>query len=494
MQHDPHVPVRERWARFRLQVIGPLLAAPPEPGDLQEALRELAAQVYRHPLRPAESMRVGFSTLERWYYQAKDAPDPLAALARKVRSDAGRRTALTPALAAALEAQYAAYPRWTVQLHYDNLAAECVEHPEWGRLPSYQTVRRTMREKGWARRREPLRASVGQHRAARRRETREIRSYEASHVHGLWHLDFHQASCKVLDASGAWHTPVALAVLDDRSRVCCHLQWYRAETAQCLIHALTQAIAKRGLPRALMTDNGAAMLAEETRQGLARLGVAHETTLPYSAYQNGKQEVFWAQLEGRLLELLRGVEPLRLGFLNTTTQAWVEQDYHRRVHSELGTTPLERLLAGPSVSRPAPELDALRVAFTRQVTRTQRRSDATVVIDGVRFEVPSRFRHLTQLTLRYPAWDRSRMLLIDPDRGTPLAQLLPLDKAQNASGQRRALEPLATPASPAPATGTPLPALVRRWLADYAATGLPPAYLPTEDEQDQPGEEDGHDG
>jgi hypothetical protein len=27
------------------------------------------------------------------------------------------------------------------------------------------------------------------------------------------------------------------------------------------------------------------MLAAETREGLARLGILHETTLPYSAYQ-----------------------------------------------------------------------------------------------------------------------------------------------------------------------------------------------------------------
>jgi transposase InsO family protein len=38
---------------------------------------------------------------------------------------------------------------------------------------------------------------------------------------------------------------------------------------------------KRGLPRALMTDNGAAMLAEEVSAGLAHLGVVHRTTLPY---------------------------------------------------------------------------------------------------------------------------------------------------------------------------------------------------------------------
>ena len=109
---------------------------------------------------------------------------------------------------------------------------------------------------------------------------------------------------------------MALAILDDHSRLCCHLQLYLAETAECLVHGLKQAFMKRGLPRALMTDNGAAMLAEETRRGLQRLAIEHETTLPYSPYQNGKQEVFWAQLESRLLELLRGVENLKLAFVN----------------------------------------------------------------------------------------------------------------------------------------------------------------------------------
>jgi len=87
-----------------------------------------------------------------------------------------------------------------------------------------------------------------------------------------------------------------LGVIDDHSRLACHLQWYLDETAASLIHGLSQAFMKRGLPRALMTDNGAAMLAEETTGGLARLGILHQTTLPYSPYQNAKQEAFWAAL------------------------------------------------------------------------------------------------------------------------------------------------------------------------------------------------------
>lgn len=488
---DTTVARTERWARFRFSVIGGLLASPPEGGDLQEALRELADRTYQHPVRPGDRLRLGFSTLERWYYQAKDTPDPISALGRKLRADIGRVWALAPALQAVLEAQYQRHPRWTVQLHYDNLAAVVATRPDLGVLPSYQTVRRRMREQGWVRRREPAQPTAGQQRAATRRATHEIRSFEASHVHALWHLDFHQARVKVLDAAGRWHTPVVLAILDDRSRLCCHLQCYLAETAECLVHGLTQALLKRGLPRALMTDNGAAMLAEETREGLIRLGILQEMTLPYSAYQNGKQEVFWAQLEGRLLELLRGVTPLRLAFLNQAAQAWVEQDYHRRVHRELGATPLDRLLAGPDVSRPAPAMEVLRLAFARQVTRTQRRSDGTVVVAGVRYEVPSRFRTLATCTLRAPGWDQSELVLLDPSAGTPLARLRPQDKAGNASGARRALEPVAAAAlAPPPSPEDPLPALLRQWLADYAATGLPPAYLPKDDVLG----EDRHDG
>ena len=38
---DP--PKRDRWARLRFSVIGPLMASPPEPGRLRDALLILAA-------------------------------------------------------------------------------------------------------------------------------------------------------------------------------------------------------------------------------------------------------------------------------------------------------------------------------------------------------------------------------------------------------------------------------------------------------------------
>jgi len=304
-----------------------------------------------------------------------------------------------------------------------------------------------------------------------------------AHVHGLWHLDFHHGARKVLTAQGQWVTPLLLGVLDDRSRLCCHAQWYLAETAEMLVHGLSQAIMKRGLPRALLSDNGSAMIAGETRQGLARLGIVHHTTLPRSPYQNGKQENFWTQIEGRLMAMLEGVKDLTLALLNESTQAWVELEYHRNEHGETGQTPIERLLAGPTLGRPSPAAQALRRAFVVEEQRRQRHSDGTISVKSVRFEIPNRYRHLVRLTVRYASWDLRRVLLVDARTDTVLCPLYPLDKTANADARRRALDPVdgvpPTALAPLPSSGD-MAEILRQMLAEYAATGLPPAYLPTE--------------
>jgi len=467
----------ERWARLRFSIVGPLLAAPPASGELRAEIERLAAKEWRHPLND-KPVRFGFSTIERWYHQARHAQnDPVGALCRKIRRDAGRQGAIPEAIRQKIHELHREHPNWTYQLHYDNLAAMVAAARDLGVLASYSTVRRFMVVQGLLRRRRlSSRTTAGAQRAEKRLAQREVRSFEVEHVHGLWHLDFHHCSRKVLLPAGEWSTPLAIGILDDRSRLACHVQWYLAETAENLVHGLSQAFQKRGLPRSLMTDNGPAMTASETTQGLHRLGIVHHQTLPYSPYQNAKQETFWAQLEGRLLAMLEGVEALTLDLLNEATQAWVEMEYQRRVHSETGQTPLERLLQGPDVGRPSPDSATLRLAFTTELRRTQRRSDGTVTLTGRRFEIPARYRPLQRLCLRYASWDLTHVHLADERTGQLLCRLWPLDKARNADGRRRALPPVSV-AEQAPRSSGMAP-LLRQLMADYAATGLPPAYLP----------------
>ncbi|MEN8183976.1 MAG: DDE-type integrase/transposase/recombinase [Myxococcota bacterium] len=478
----------DAWASLRFAIVGPLLACPPgERGALRRALADLAQKSWCHPIT-GEPVQFAASTIERWYYRARSAPrDPVGALRNRVRRDVGTQASLSPLLRQALQRQYDDHPSWTVQLHYDNLEQLARRESALGPLPSYPTLLRYMKSQGLTRRpRLPRHPTAGQVLSRERLERREVRSFETEHVHALWHLDYHEASRKVLTREGRWIRPQMLGVLDDHSRLACHVQWYRSECAESLAHGLSQAIQKRGLPRSLMTDNGGAMLAEETTQGLARLGIVHVTTLPYSAYQNAKQEHFWLNVEHRLLAMLENEDELTLETLNDATQAWVEGDYNQRPHRELGTSPLRRSLDAPDVGREAPDSEALRRAFRREVTRRQRQSDGTVSLEAVRFEVPSRYRQLQTLHLRYARWDLRSVELVDPHTGAPLCPLYPLDKARNADGARRHLEPKGEVTPAAPTRTAPTPPLLRALIEDYAATGQPPAYLPEPDPEDTP--------
>jgi hypothetical protein len=437
----------EAWASLRFAIVGPLLASPPrERGELRRALEELARRSWSHPLT-GEPVRFAASTIERWYYRARSAPrDPVAALRNRVRRDVGSQASLSPLLRQAVQRQYEDHPSWTVQLHYDNLEQLVLREPALGPLPSYATLLRYMKRQGLVRRRRlPRHPTAGQLLAHERLEQREVRSYEAEYVHGLWHLDYHEASRKVLTREGRWLRPQMFSVLDDHSRLACHVQWYRSECAESTAHGLAQAIQKRGLPRALMTDNGGAMLADEIAGGLARLGIVHATV-------------------------------------------WVEGDYNQRLHRELGTSPLRRYLDAPDVGREAPDSETLRRAFRREVTRTQRKSDGTVSLEGVRFELPSRYRQLERLTLRYARWDLRSVEFVDPHTGDPLCPLFPLDKTRNAEADRRQLDDAIDSEPASPTSPSETPPLLRALIEDYAATGQPPAYLP--EPHDDPDPED----
>ncbi len=470
--------IHQRWAHFRLSVVGHLLAAPPTRGELRSTLRQLAERTWTHPISGAP-IRFRFSTLERWLYQARGAgQDPVAALRRKLRSDRGLQPAMTERLKPLLLAQYREHPRWSAQLHIDNLAAQVEQQPDLGPMSSASTLRRFMKKNGLYRRRRLSSKNTAGARAAQARfEEREVRSFEAEYVQGVWHLDYHVCSQQIVTAAGEWVTPVLMGILDDRSRLACHVQWYLEETAENLVHALCQAFLKRRLPRLLVMDNGGPMVAAETQEGLARLGILVQHTLPYSPYQNAKQEIFWAQVEGRLMAMLEHTAELTLALLNEATQAWVEMEYQRKRHTEIGQSPLARYLQGPEVGRDSPDPEALRLAFGMQVKRKSRRSDGTFSLEGRRFEIPSRYRTLEQITVRYARWDLSFVHGVDPATDTILCRLFPLDKTRNADGRRRKVTPGPnTLESSPPASGDMAP-LLRKLLADYAVTGLPPAYL-----------------
>ena len=466
------------WAEFRFGVIGSLLSSPPGPGELRSRLRELAGAEWKHPVS-GEKFKISLPTVERWYYfSLKKSKDPVGALRRKLRKDSGTTRHLTSEIKTWLQDNYQTHPSWSAQLHCDNIQVWLETNPSSGMSPSYSTVLRYMRSRGWdrkARVRSPN--SPGRLAAQHRLESREVRSYEVEYVGGLWHLDFHHASRQLRTERGELATPLALCVIDDHSRLCCHLQWYWHEDTRSLVHGFIQAIQKRGLPRSLLSDNGSAMTSQEFKEGCMRLGIELENTLPYSPYQNGKQESLWGNLEGRMMAMLEGKRDLSLAELNTVSQAWVEREYNRAIHSETKASPVDRWLNNKSVMRPSPDGSTLALLFRRDETRTQRRSDGTISILGKRFEVPNAYRTLPKVVIRYAEWNLREVHLVDPRTQATLAPIYPLDRKKNAEGLRRNLGNSVVGESAHKDVQFEMPPLLQKLIAEHAASGLPPAYI-----------------
>ena len=112
MHEDRSASPAERWAHFRFSVIGPLLSAPPEPGQLRADLAQLAAKRYRHPITGA-GVCFGLSTVERWYYAARDVADPLGELRNRVRKDAGEHPSVGLLLRDLIRTQHREHPSWS---------------------------------------------------------------------------------------------------------------------------------------------------------------------------------------------------------------------------------------------------------------------------------------------------------------------------------------------------------------------------------------------
>src|SRR5471030_3292165 len=112
---------QDLWARFRFSVVGPLLSSPPENGTLRESLIALSKKQWNHPIT-GRWVIFTFSTIERWFYQARKENNPITALRTKRREDAGQSRQLSAPLKQVIQVQYRQHPSWSYQLHLDNLA------------------------------------------------------------------------------------------------------------------------------------------------------------------------------------------------------------------------------------------------------------------------------------------------------------------------------------------------------------------------------------
>jgi putative transposase len=179
------------------------------------------------------------------------------------------------------------------------------------------------------------------------------------------------------------------AFLDDHSRAIVGHRWGFAEDTVRLAAALRPALASRGVPDGVYVDNGSAFVDAWLLRACAKLGIKLIHSTPGRPQGRGKIERFFRTVRDQFLVEISGeidadtpVEPTNanhgggrhrvgdLGELNRLFTAWVEQVYHRRVHSETDMAPLARWSAGGPFPLPSP--DAPRRSSGKPTARSPR--------------------------------------------------------------------------------------------------------------------------
>lgn len=375
-------------ALFRYGLIAHLLFDPLAAGQLEGALREIAAKSYAIPY--SKRVRVGIATLRRYLQLYQQSG--FEALRPQARADKRRPRAFPPGMVEKAIALREEQPARTTAMIVNILKQD--QSLKFEQPLNVHTLTTHLRLHGKTRR---LLASSG----------RIYKRFEREHSGSLWQGDM-MFGPWLPDPSqpGKKRRAHLFCFIDDHSRLVPYAEFFFDEALPRLERVLKVGILRRGVPKAIYVDNGKVYSALQFGAACASLGIQKIHAAPYSPEGKGKIERFFETTRLQFMPEVEVSEISTLSELNESFWAWLECVYHRAVHRETEQTPLERYQQGLDTVRSAdPEI--LRKAFLWRETRKVRK-DGCIELQGNRYQVGP---HLVgrKLELRFDPFDLSRM-------------------------------------------------------------------------------------
>lgn len=333
------------------------------------------------------------STLEGWYYLLRN--QGFAALHRQPRKDKGSRKALSPEACQALREWRQKYPQLTIKVLVRQLTEQGTLLAGTFSLPSVYRFLAAHHLDARSLKHNPLPPQSG-----------PTKAFECALANQLWMTDMMFGPTLKLADGQVLHTRL-FGFLDDCSRLVPHAQYYEGEKLCWFLDCYRQALARRGFPEKLYTDQGKIFTSYHLQIVCANLGVRLCHAKPYAAWSRGKHERWFRTLqqdfEARLV-----IDPVHsLEELNARLWRWIEGEYHQRPHSALaGQTPAERFAQRAVNLRTAdPQTDWEALFLTRVERRV--RLDATFSLEGQLWEAPVHLRgQVIQLRFDPFGWRR----------------------------------------------------------------------------------------
>ena len=383
---------RTEIALFRYTLILPLIRGEYPPGGKQR-LREQIASCY-HDIPHSSRSTVSPSTLARWerlYGEAR-----FDGLKPKPRSDRGKPRAISQETLDRAETLKREQPNRSARSIIKILSLD-----KTNPIPEEHISPRTLRRHLAAR--EATSAQL-----LNEQRPKPYRRFERNHFGDLWQGDAMHGPYIPDPANPDQERQVFLfAFIDDHSRLVPHAQFYWNEQLPRMEDCLKRAILRHGCPLAIYVDRAKIYISNQLDTICATLGIQRILGTPYYPEGRGKIERLFEFVQSDFLPELEHSSVTTLPQLNESLLAWLEVVYHRKLHSETGQAPLERLRQDPApATRPA-DPEKLRQAFLHRVERKVRKT-ATVSFKGNRYSVPAYLRG-KQVELRYDPFDLTRL-------------------------------------------------------------------------------------
>ncbi|MBE3519906.1 MAG: DDE-type integrase/transposase/recombinase [Firmicutes bacterium] len=401
---------RVEVALFRYGCIAELLQRKLPRGEQTRILQRLANQEWEAP--GGEKVRLSVSTLKSWL--ARYRKGGFEALKPKPRKDRGKPRALTPALIERAAQLKRELPARSIPQIIRMLEADPDSGVAKGSI-SRATLHRHLHALGLTRRQPGPR--------------RVYQRFEREQPGELWQID--QADGIFLPdprRPGKFRKTVLFVVIDDYSRYCPHAQFYPDGKMPRLEHCMRQALAKAGIPEDVYVDRAGIHVSRHFRAACAALGIQVILGRRKNPAARGKVERFNQTVQNEVypeLRLLVAREEVKtVEEANAYFWAWLEEDYHRRPHSETGEPPRDRYFRKPPK---LPDPVALANLFLTRDTRTVRK-DATIRIGSNRYQVDPELRDRQKVEVRYDPFDLTRVEVWVDGRFYQVAVPLTLNK------------------------------------------------------------------
>jgi putative transposase len=401
-------------ALFRLSVLGPLASREKlEHGELKRIIRELAAKTYDVP--DSDRNRLTEYTIEHWYYRWKRGG--IEALSPQKRRDYGKTKLKKEYQEAILKCKTENQKR---SINSIKRILELSGISTVGKL-SRSSIYRLLKNVGLSKR------------IREEKELIEHRTFCAEKSGDIWYGDvLHGPS---VPAGKNLRKAYLVTLMDDASRLIAHSAFCLGETALDIEGVLKQALLKRGLPKKLVVDNGAAYRSRTLQEICARLEIRLVYCRPYSPQGKGKLERWHGKFRNSFLNELDISQLRDLQDLNGRLWAWIEGEYHQQIHSALEElTPLERWREDLIHIRPLGSFaEKLEDIFSHRYKRMVRK-DGTISYEGNLFEVPYELSGQVVFIVVDP--HHKKVLRVETESGHFLGMATKLDAIANLERRR----------------------------------------------------------